>query len=106
MGKDRSEEGGQILQTSASPLGEVKDVFRVGETCRFLLRRDILPAAGHMGLTREEPLMSWGYYGLNACYLSPRGRPDPQRDGVWRRGPHDGCRALRGDWCPRLAMCT
>lgn len=47
--------GGQILQTSASPLGEVKDVFRVGETCRFLLRRDILPAAGHMGLTREEP---------------------------------------------------
>ena len=39
----------------------------MGETCRFLLWRDILLAAGHTGLTREEPLMSWGYYGLNAC---------------------------------------
>lgn len=71
MGKDGSEEGGQILQTSASPLGEVKDVSPVGETCRFLLWRDILPAAGHtQGLTREELLMSWGCYGLNAC-ISP-----------------------------------
>ena len=71
MGKDWSEEGGQILQSSASPLGEVKDVSPAGETCRFLLWRDILPAAGHtQGLTREELLMSWGCYGLNAC-ISP-----------------------------------
>ena len=55
MGKDWSEEGGQILQTSASPLGEVKDVSPAGETCRFLLWRDILPAAGHtQGLHRQS----------------------------------------------------
>lgn len=69
-GKDGSEEGGQILQTSASPLGEVKDAFPGGETCRFLFWRDILLGAGHTGLTREKPLMSWGCYGLNAC-VSP-----------------------------------
>lgn len=50
--------------------------------------------------------MSWGYYGLNACYLSPRGRPDPQRDGVWRQGPMMAAGPLEETGAPRLAMCT
>ena len=62
----------------------------------FPLWKDTLLAAGRLGLTREKPPPDelGGVMDRMPVSLSKCRGPDPQWDGVWRRGPQDGLRAL------------